>query len=325
MSAQTYPKRLKATQMLVLATVFWGLSFPVMKAVGMAQQLLLPHASSWFTTSSSISLRFGVASLIMVIWIWPTIHRTTRLEFLQGLGLGIFGGIGILFQMDGLAYTSASTSAFLTLCYCLFLPVIVGIRDRQWPSALIVGCCLMVMAGVAILADVDWRTMRLGRGEWETLLGSLIFTAQILWLERPLFAQNKVTHFTLVMFLVTTLTSLPVLLFTAHSPSDLLIAYGSPAVLGLTAILVILTLIAYVLMNYWQRHVSATEAGLIYGAEPVFASLFALFLPAWFSALAGLNYPNEKVTFNLLVGGGLISAANVLIQIKAARPMQPQP
>jgi drug/metabolite transporter (DMT)-like permease len=72
-------------------------------------------------------------------------------------------------------------------------------------------------------------------------------------------------------------------------------------------------------MNYWQRHVSVTEAGLIYGAEPVFASLFALFLPAWFSAFASLNYPNERVTFNLLVGGGLISAANVLIQIKAAR------
>ncbi len=324
MSTREYPKRLKATQMLLLATVFWGISFPVMKALGMAQQRVLPHASSWFITASAVTMRFGVASLIMLIWCWPSLRRMTRLEVWHGVGLGIFGGAGLLFQMDGLTYTSASTSAFLTQCYCLILPVIVAVRDRQWPSALIFVCCFMVVAGVAILAQVDWRTMRLGRGEWETLVGSLIFTAQILWLERPMFDRNRVEHFTLVMFLVTALLALPVSLVTANDPRDWLVAYASPAVIGLTAILVIFcTMTAYVMMNYWQRHVPAAEAGLIYGAEPVFASLFALFLPGWFSALALFEYPNEKVTGSLLVGGGLVTAANILIQIRAISAPKP--
>jgi hypothetical protein len=37
-------------------------------------------------------------------------------------------------------------------------------------------------------------------------------------------------------------------------------------------------------------------------------------LPAWFSRWAGIDYPNEILTPHLLLGGGLITAANVLVQ-----------
>jgi hypothetical protein len=44
-------------------------------------------------------------------------------------------------------------------------------------------------------------------------------------------------------------------------------------------------------------------------------------LPGWFSGWAGFTYANESVTFQLLVGGGLITAANVLVQLKPLAPM----
>lgn len=305
--------------MLLLATLFWGISFPTMKALGMVQQQLLPQASSWFITANVVTVRFGIAALLLLIWSWPTLHHVTRLEVWQGSGLGLFTGLGMLFQMDGLAYTSASTSAFLTQCYCLILPLIVALRDRKRPSTMILGCSFLVVAGVAILAQVDWKTFKLGRGEWETLVGSAIFTAQILWLERPLFARNRVQHFTLFMFAGMAVLSLPLGLLTMQAPGDWLVAYRSPVVWRFIAILVVCcTMIAFVMMNYWQPHVPVTEAGLIYTAEPVFASLFALFLPAWFSAMAGLDYTNEKVTWNLVLGGGSITAANILIQVKTS-------
>jgi drug/metabolite transporter (DMT)-like permease len=74
------------------------------------------------------------------------------------------------------------------------------------------------------------------------------------------------------------------------------------------------TVTAFTLMNTWQPRITATEAGLIYCLEPVFASLFALFLPGWFSAWAGFAYPNETVTSHLLLGGTLITGANILVQ-----------
>ena len=314
--AELNSKRRRAAQMLLLATIFWGVSFPTMKALGMVQEILLPGANSWFVTSLAVTLRFGAAALIMALCAGRTLRQITWLETWQGLGLGFFGGLGILFQMDGLAYTSASTSAFLTQCYCLIIPIVVAVRDRRWPSPLIAFCSLMVIIGVGVLSDVNWRTLRLGRGELETLIASVIFTAQILWLDRPIFARNRVNHFTVVMFAMVALLSLPVALATTNQPGDWVTFVASPSVLGLVTILVLLcTMVSYVVMNYWQRFLPAAEAGLIYCAEPVFASLFALFLPGWFSSWVGLNYPDETITTNLLIGGGLITTANLLVQL----------
>src|SRR5689334_12884746 len=98
--AVTNPKQhVKALQMLALATLFWGVSFPVMKALGAVQQVLLPESSSWFSASLTIVVRFGVAALIMICWSWRSLRQLTRLEIQQGVGLGVFGSIGMLFQM----------------------------------------------------------------------------------------------------------------------------------------------------------------------------------------------------------------------------------
>ncbi len=306
--------------MLLLATLFWGVSFPVMKAVGMLHQDMLAAANTWFAASSLVVVRFGIAALITLGWAWRTLRQFRWLELWEGLGLGVCCGLGMILQVDGLAYTSASTSAFLTQCCCLILPWVVAVRDRRWPSSLIVICSLVAGGGVAILTRVDFRHFHLGRGELETLISSAIFTAQILWLERPLFARNRVSHFTLVMFLTMALIALPPALLTARRAADWVQAYSPPAVMGLMAVQVLFcTMIAFVLMNRWQPQLPAPEAGLIYAAEPVFASLFALFLPAWLSAWTGIRYPNEKLTWTLFIGGGLITLANVLIQWGAAR------
>ncbi len=70
------------------------------------------------------------------------------------------------------------------------------------------------------------------------------------------------------------------------------------------------------MMNAWQPKITATEAGLIYCIEPIFGSGMALFLPAWYSTWAGIDYANERATWTLLVGGSLITIANVLLQLK---------
>ncbi len=291
-----------------------------MKALVMTQQKLAPNASTMFFASLSVMVRFGVSAIVLFFFCLPTFKKFTKLEISQGLGLGIIGGVGLLLQMDGVNYTAASTSAFLTQCYCLFIPLIVALRERRWPSQIILISSVMVLGGIAILARFDWKEMRLGRGEWETILATLFFTAQILWLERRVFSKNNPNHFSLVMFSSTTLILLPVPMFSNSTWSDAWHAYNSFPPLFFASILTIAcTLGGYVLMNFWQPHIEASKAGLIYCAEPVFASLFALFLPAIFSRIAGINYPNETWTSHLLSGGGLITGANILIMVQTAK------
>jgi drug/metabolite transporter (DMT)-like permease len=217
--------------------------------------------------------------------------------------------------MDALAHTSASVSAFLTQTYCLVLPWWVAARDRRWPSCRLFAGSLLVVVGIAILSGLDLRELKMGRGELQTIVASLIFVGQILWLERPRFAECRTSHSTLVMFAVMGLVSLPVALATTENPRDWWMAFSTPPAWLLIGLMVgFCTLGAFLLMNRWQRHVGAALAGLIYCCEPVFTSVFVLFLPALFSGWAGIAYPNETVTTSLVLGGGLILAANVLAQ-----------
>jgi drug/metabolite transporter (DMT)-like permease len=309
---------LKASLLLVLATVFWGFSFLAMKALGLTQQKLLPEGNSWFFASLSLVVRFGIAALVLLLWSLRTLHGITKNEWQQGIGLGLVGGLGLLFQMDAVNYTPASTAAFLTQCYCLFIPVFVACRKRCLPKTGILISCVMVVIGVAVLSRFNFREMHLGRGELEAIIASIFFTAQILWLERPIFSNNNMNHVTVIMFFVNLLSILPVFFLVKPAWPEVWAACNSPSVIVLYAILTVFcTLGAYTLMNYWQPHIDATRAGLIYCAEPVFASLFALFVPAIFSRLADVDYPNESITTNLLLGGGLITGANVLILLEA--------
>ena len=225
----------------------------------------------------------------------------------------------MLLQTDAQNYIAASTSAFFTQFTCVFVPLTVALRSRRMPSPLVITACVLVMAGCAVLSGVELGKIRLGRGEWETIVGAALFTGQILCLERVRFHGNDSRRSATVMFAVKgTLLATFVIAGGSRAATHI---YTSPGVLVLTPLLVVFcTVYAYTTMNHWQPRVTSTQAGLIYATEPVFAFAWALFLPGWFSGFAGIAYANEHLTWQLFAGGGLILAANLLL---IARPDQP--
>jgi drug/metabolite transporter (DMT)-like permease len=239
-------------------------------------------------------------------------------ELRQGLELGLFGGFGMLLQTDAQNYIAASTSAFFTQFTCVFVPLTIAIRSRRVPSPIVIAACVLVMAGCAVLGGVRLGDIQLGRGEWETILAAVLFTGQILALERERFHGNDSRRTATIMFAVKG-ALLSAFVFAGGSMAAAR-ACTSPGVLFLTVMLALVcTVYAYTTMTHWQPKVTATQAGLIYATEPVFASVWALFLPAWFSGFAGISYANEILSWQLFAGGGLILAANLLL---IARPDQ---
>ncbi len=317
--------------MLVVANAFWGLSFPLIKAIALTHQRVLPASGGMLITACLLAPRFLLATAILVLWLRGRgVGRLTPLELRQGAILAGFTTIGMIFQNDGLQYTSASTSAFLTQMYAIMIPVWVALRRRRLPPAVVWVSCALVLAGASILARFDWGALRFGRGEVETLVSSVFFMGQILALDRPEFARNRPLAVTLVMFSVESAVSVAVLAGVMAAGdgarwTDLsALATSVPWLAFTVALSVFCTVGAFVLMNTWQPRITATEAGLVYCLEPLFASCFALFLPGILSAWAGLGYANETLTLNLLAGGGLITAANVLIQVRPL-PKPPPP
>ena len=214
-------------------------------------------------------------------------------------------------------FTDASTSAFLTQFSAILIPAWLALRGQRNPGAMVWACCALVLVGVAILGHFDWRTLRFGRGECETLLCSVFFIGQILWVGQQGFPDNRSGEVTLVMFAVQAALYVALAVATAPGLHALVVPWTSPVWLGLTLTLtVVCTIGAFSLMVNWQPRITATEAGLIYCVEPVFASVFALFAPALLSAWAAIGYPNESATWSLVIGGGLITIANILIQTR---------
>ncbi len=307
----------QAIVMLLFANLFWGLSFPLIKSIQYTHQLLLPASDNWFNTAMTLAPRFLIGVAVLLVLCRKQLGGFTAGEWRQGLVIGVSSSLGMLFQIDGLQYTSASVSAFLTQFYAILIPVYLALRIRRAPPAVIWASCLLVLAGVAILGRFDFHSMRLGRGELETLLASVFFMWQILTVEDKGYVANRVMPVTIVMFAVEAVAFTVMALCTAPQIADLLVPWTSLPWLGFTLLLTLFsTLGSFTIMNKWQPKITATEAGLIYCFEPIFGSIMALFLPAIFSVWAGVSYANEPVTWPLLVGGGLITLANVIIQLR---------
>lgn len=313
--------RRKALQALLLCTSLWALSFSVMKTLAMTQQSSVQGVDSWFISSLCVMSRFLAAGFLLLLVSWPKVRTASGREIEQGIWLAFFASGGICLQMDGLAYVPASTSAFLTQLYCVLVPMWVAVSARRFPTAKILVCCVLVLVGMAVLVNLNPLAVRLGRGELETLASSVLFTAQILCVESPRYAANRPQCFTTIMLLAMGLFAVPIVLLTAPDASACIRIYHSPSFWGLLAVLVLVCSISpFLLMNRWQREVTATEAGLVYCAEPVVVSLLALFLPGLLSQWTGVDYPNEQVSLRLALGGVLITAANVLLQLGWLEP-----
>lgn len=298
----------------MLACALWGLSFPVMRALHLEQAARLPAADTVFLSAWLQWARFGLAALLFAPLVLLRGLPAAR-EWRQGAMLALWGGTGMALQTDGLAHTDASISAFLTQSYCIFLPLWASLVQRRRPTARTLAATTLVLAGGAVLSGVRWDALRMGRGEAETILASFFFTFQILTLENPRYAGNRAVPVTWVFFLGIAVQFVPISLLLAPRADYMLSAGASwPALAMVAALATFCSAGAYWLMNHWQPLVTATEAGLIYTTEPVITAIYVLFLPAMFGAVIGAAYPNETITPALWLGGGLIVAANLLMQ-----------
>lgn len=306
--------KFRAITGLMWATIFWSLSFPLVQVLYAGQLLSLPNASSLFLATLMITTRFALAAVVLGVWSLLRDRSCTRNEFHQGLKLAFFGGIGLWLQADALAFTKASTCAFLTQAYCVFLPLVGAIRTRRAPNPQVIIAVALVMLGIVCLSGFRTKDFHFGRGEIETIFCAVAFTMQILCLDNSKFAGNRSRPVSLVMFGGIAIMTLPFTFLLAPEPKAIVTALIAPNALWLIFSLSILcSVIGYGLMNRWQSFVSPVQAGLTYSMEPVFTAAFALFLPAMVGAWLGAGLKNETITAAMITGGIMITLANILI------------
>ncbi len=311
----------RARALLIGATVLWGLSFPLTRGLELVQRAVAPGVSDSATACCDMAVRFGLAALCFLPFQLRNLGGITLREWSQALGLALFAGIGLYLQTLGLERTDASVSAFLTQLYTLLVPLIVAVRDRRFPSARVIIACFLVLVGASLLSPGLLTQLALGPGEVVILFSTFFIACQIVWVERPVYSENRTGLVTLLMFALLALQFVVAYFFMGGRMADAQLLFGTPVLWQLTSALVLLcTVFNFFIMNTWQRCVSATEAGLIYCIEPVIAAVLCSFLPGWISRFAAVDYPNEVLPWTLFVGGVLIVFATILVATEPRGP-----
>lgn len=292
-----------------------GVGFVIGKASLLVQAPWVPGENSWFIAAQNLAPRFFLTVLGLVAWRGRAALRLTAREWQQAAFMAVFSFIGCALQLDAMQYTTASTTAFLSQFYAVLLPLWVALAERRRPSVAAALALMAVVSGTAVLAGVSWERLQLGRGEVETLLAALSFSVLIYSLNWRRNAGNRAEATTAGMFMIEGVLFVALALGTARDVAHVVAPLASPAWVTLMLLAaVIATGGPFVVLNHWQRHVPATEAGLLYNLVPLFAALSELVLPRLFSGWLRIDYANTSLTLRLLVGGGLILAANAALQ-----------
>jgi drug/metabolite transporter (DMT)-like permease len=300
-------RHLLAVLGLLLATLIWGGSFVVMKAtlqVGLG-------------VGAMLSLRFTLAALAMGLLLLVLRIPLRKRAVLDGLWIGLAVAVVYWLNADGLRFTTATKSGFITGLYVIFTPMLsLLFRDRLKVSH-------GLGAGVAILGLlllVHQPGVPLGgwnRGDSETLACAVASGVHIVLIAHFSRRSNgfvlafmqivvvMVASWLLTLLLPPALTADGTQLGGFQGVRELLQQPG--IVLSMTYQGILATSLAFVLMCTCQAYLSATEAAIIYCLEAVFTALLAA---------SGLVPGVKDVLTAVQIGGGaLILVAMLVVEL----------
>ncbi len=328
---------------LVVVHAVWGLTFQVMKSLNLHMEHTLDLSSNEISTqlrlafsAGMIGLRFLFATILLSIFCPRLVRMATRAEWKAGCVVGLLFYFGLILQVMGLATIPASRSGFLTSLTAVFTPLFTAMLVRKFPSINVILGIVMALTGVSVLTGffvIDQRGIQIASdamsrwtlGDTLTTIGAVLFTGQLMLVDYYGSRLNTAA-ITPGMFLVVTIASL-ITFVSLHSLSlpanneacQSPIAFWSslffqPIFFGIVCFLAVFcSIFAFLGMNKYQPYISAVQASVIYSTEPVFASIWALFLPTSLGLLASrFGYANEIVSLPLFLGGFLILLANII-------------
>jgi drug/metabolite transporter (DMT)-like permease len=295
----------RATLMLVLTTLLWGMSFVWTRSWQLAARDA--PVGELLSSLTLIGVRMPLALLLLGLIRPRVVLGPSLREHLGGMALGSVFFAGFVLQTWGLASTTPALSAFFTSLCSAWVPLAAWLLLGERVVPLTLAGLAVSLAGCAVLVRGDWN---LGKGESLTLIASLLFTGQVLLLDR-LGQRFEPAHLSAGFLAASAVFGAAgALLLAAVGPglriwggwtADML---SRPEVLGDVACLVLLpTVLAFHWMNSYQPLVPPGRAALIYLLEPVFSSVFSV----WWGY--------DQLTEALFAGGALIVVGNLLVEV----------
>ena len=256
---------------LVLSTIFWGISFIMTKELFLSEEHI--------TVTILITLRLAIASLVMV----PLLLLTGRMERVRKEDIKWFLLLALcepfiynLCETSGVQLVSGSLASVIVATIPLFVPfgMWLGYRKRIH-LPLLIGVVLSLVGVGVMLIGGDGLT---GNAKGLLFLCGAVFIAVVytLILVKIVDHYNPVT-ITTYQNLIGLVYYLPLMLLTDGSRLPLL-SWNPKMLLLLLTLGICCSTLAYVFYNIGVRHLGASEACIFNNAIPVFSLIAAVLI-----------------------------------------------
>jgi drug/metabolite transporter (DMT)-like permease len=283
--------------------VIWGATFTLMKEMLLSISPILLLGIRFTLATAALVVFFGIRGRGLRPHL-PNATRGSRRRprWLPGLLVGTFLFSGYVFQTQGLRFTSAPKSAFLTGLSSAMVPLLAALVYKVRPQVSEVVGVLVATAGLGLMT-LEGAIGSIGRGDLLTLLGAIGFAAHIVALGH--FSE----HMSFELLSVMQVGSAAVLSLAfcwwiekPHAEWRPVVVYGI-LITGFLA-----TALAFTVQAWAQQYTTSARTALIYMLEPVFAWTTSYF------------WAGESLTGRAAVGAALILGGVLLVEMKPLNP-----
>ena len=275
---------------LLMMAACWGSTF-----------FLIKDLLDRVPTLDFLAVRFAIASAVLVLVAPRALGRLSPRVRHHAAVLGLLYGVAQILQTTGLAHTAASVSGFVTGLYVVFTPLLaawilhVRIPPITWAAV------VLATIGLGVLALDGFS---IGYGEFITLVSAVLYALHIVGLGTWSTAQDALGMTILQVIVIAVVCTAA----TVHDGIVLPDRAGDwVSVIYMSVIAGGLALLA---QTWAQAHLSPTRSALIMSMEPVFAALFAVWLGG------------EHLTSRLLLGGSMVLAAMLVVELAPRRVVE---
>ena len=254
---QPSQRQLGADGVLLIVALIWGITFTMIKDA-------LVHVSVF----AFLGQRFTLASVLFVpflVWRWRCFAWRT---VAHGAILGIFLFGAFAFQTIGLAFTTASNTAFVTGMNVVFVPLINGLLFRVHIPVPVRSGVILAALG---LAGLTLNTgLEINPGDLVVLLCAVCIALQIIFTGRYA-GRNDVYWLTAVQIAVVAVGSTAIGWIRGEE-----VFFWEPKIASALVLCAPLaTVFAFWAQTAMQRFTLPSRAALIFCMEPVFGALYA--------------------------------------------------
>ncbi len=276
----------KANLLMVIVTMFWGLSYTFM-VMG------LETLAVFNVVALRCIIAFFAAGIIFYKRMIKVATKTLKYAAIQGLLLFTV----FVLSLFGLETTSVSNAGFILSLTVVLVPIFSSFVERKLPSRAVSFAIVCTMIGITVLTAQGSFTFQ--KGDILIAIAALCYSIYLLLnstftrsVESISYGIYQLGFAGLYALILTVLFESPTLPNTTASWI---------AILGLG---IICSAFCFVGQTVAQQYTSATHTGLIFSLEPIFAAMFAMM------------FIGEGITIKLLVGGSFILIGNLVAQLE---------